>query len=442
MLASMKLTLNQVLLALVLFCGSARAQIELSLARQYFGQMKQTSDRDAGRTWGVPLYGPIFFVDPSTHAVVADRADSEGVLKPDNGVWTGVLPDHLSPANTAIDWLGVRWSMVMWPVNQYRQPRESLLVHESFHRIQEGLGLPARDAVNSHLDSTDGRVWLELEWRALERALREQSSARKQAIADALLFRGYRRTLSAEAAVNENRLELNEGLAEYTGMKLSSEDTEELAFRADRALRDAASGSSFVRSFAYTSGPAYGALLDLSGQEWRKQIVSTGDLGKLLGICYRIQEPKPTRDQALITAARYEAQEIIAEETRRSVDREARIAAARKKFILSPILILPLSKDVNISFNPNNLLAIDSLNTVYPTLRLVDSWGTLEVTNGAWLVRSNDGSLARAQVPGPQSGSDTPATGDGWTLTLNEGWKIAPGERAGDFQVEKTSATK
>jgi len=442
MLAAMKLTPNRVLLVLVLVGASAQAQIDLSLARQYFGQLKQTSDADAGRTWGVPLYGPIFFVDDSTHAVVADRSDPQGQLKPNNGVWTGVLPNNLSPANTAIDWLGMRWTMVLWPVNQYRQPRESLLLHECFHRVQEGLGLPARDGLNSHLDSADGRIWLELEWRALERALREQPSARKQAIADALLFRAYRRTLLAEAAANENRLELNEGLAEYTGVKLSSGDTRELAFRADHTLRDAASGSSFVRSFAYTSGPAYGALLDLSGREWRKQIVSTGDLGKLLGICYGIEETKPTRDLAMIRASRYEAQEIIAEETRRSLDRETRIAAARKKFIESPILILPLSKDVNYSFNPNNLLAIDSLNTVYPTLRLVDSWGTLEVSDGAWLVRSNDGSLARAQVPGPRSGSATPATGDGWTLMLNEGWKIAPAERAGDFQIEKVSSIK
>ena len=180
MLAAMKLTPNRVLLVLVLVGASAQAQIDLSLARQYFGQLKQTSDADAGRTWGVPLYGPIFFVDDSTHAVVADRSDPQGQLKPNNGVWTGVLPNNLSPANTAIDWLGMRWTMVLWPVNQYRQPRESLLLHECFHRVQEGLGLPARDGLNSHLDSADGRIWLELEWRALERALRERRRGSRQ----------------------------------------------------------------------------------------------------------------------------------------------------------------------------------------------------------------------------------------------------------------------
>jgi len=433
------LILRRVLLSIALL-ASAHAQIDLALARQYFEELRQTSDIDAGRTWGVSLYGPIFFVDPSSRVVVANRPDPQSVLKPNDGVWTGTFPDNLNPANTAIDWLGVRWTMVMWPVNDYRQPRERLLVHECFHRIQGELGLPARDAVDNHLDSADGRIWLELEWRALERALREPASARKQAIADALLFRGYRRSLFPEAAANENNLELNEGLAEYTGMKLTSEDEQELTFRADRALREGASNLSFARSFAYTSGPAYGALLDLSGRQWRKQIASVGDLGKLLGSSYSLENPKPSREAALAAASRYEGQEVVSLETRRAEEREKRIAGARQKFIEGPALILPLTKDVNYSFDPNNVMGIDSLNTVYPTMRLVDAWGILEVTDGAWLIRGANGLLVRAQVPAPQSASAAPLKGDGWTLTLNEGWRIVAAERRGDFKVENAAA--
>jgi hypothetical protein len=212
--------------------------------------------------------------------------------------------------------------MVMWPVNDYRQARERLLLHECFHRIQEGLGLAARDAVNNHLDSADGRIWLELEWRALERALRQPGPARKSAIADALLFRAYRRSLFPEAFTNENHLELNEGLAEYTGVKLSSETIDELTFRADRALRDDASNPSFALSFAYTSGPAYGALLDLSAKPWRKQIASTGDFGRLLATSYGVPEVKPDRQAALAATSRYAGEEVIAQETRRAEQRQ------------------------------------------------------------------------------------------------------------------------
>ncbi len=222
-------------------CVSAEAQIDPALAQRYFGQLKQTSDRDGGRLWGTALYGPIFFVDPASREVAANQADAQGVLKVKDGVWMGTLPNDLTPANTAIDWLGVHWTMVMWPVNDFREARERLLLHEYFHRVQERIGLPAHDAVNSHVDTADGRIWLEMEWRALERALRQPGVERNRAVADALLFRAYRRSLFPEAARDENWLELNEGLAEYTGVKLSSESLEELVFRADRALRDGAS---------------------------------------------------------------------------------------------------------------------------------------------------------------------------------------------------------
>jgi len=44
--------------------------IDTKLAAQYFRQLKETSDRDGGKMWGVPLYGPIMFVDPRTGNVV------------------------------------------------------------------------------------------------------------------------------------------------------------------------------------------------------------------------------------------------------------------------------------------------------------------------------------------------------------------------------------
>jgi len=258
-----------VLLALALVVvTSAAAQpsaIDTKLAVQYFQELKQTSDRDGGRMWGLPLYGPIMFVDPGGGSVVANQADREGKLVAQDGVFIGKLPKEMNASNTATDWAGVHWTMVMWPVSDFRQPRERLLLHECFHRLQKQLGLPARDAVNAHLDELNGRIWIQMEWRALERALRTSGSAQRDAVADALLFRSYRRSLFPAAAQNEIALELNEGLAEYTGVRLSSADLQETVVRADLILRQARNNPTFARSFAYVSGPAYGALLDLAG---------------------------------------------------------------------------------------------------------------------------------------------------------------------------------
>ena len=410
--------------------------IDTKLAAQYFRQLKETSERDGGKMWGVPLYGPIMFVDPRTGNVVANQADLQHKLVPQDGVFVGTLPREINPANTATDWAGVHWTMVMWPVSELRQPRERLLLHECFHRIQEKLGLPARDAVNAHLDTLNGRIWIQMEWRALERALRQTGPARKAAIADALLFRAYRRSLFPDSANDENALEVNEGLSEYTGVKLSSADLAEMVVRADLILRQARNNPTFARSFAYVSGPAYGALLDLSGRPWRVGLNPSADLGVLLqqryGIIVRASEAA-----ARVALSRYEGEEIVTIETQQDQRRKQQIAGARKKFLDAPVLILSLGADVNYSYDPNNVFGIDASNTVYPTMRLVDAWGVLTVSNGAWLERDATGHMVRARVPAPSDLSARPLTGEGWTLELANGWEVVPSDRTGDVTVRK-----
>jgi len=433
------LRIASVVASLLVFITSSAAQsssIDTKLAAQYFRQLKQTSDRDGGKTWGLPLYGPIMFVDPRTANIVTNQADLEHKLVAQDGVFVGKLPNEINPANTAIDWAGVHWTMVMWPVAEFRQPRERLLLHECFHRLQEKLGLPARDAVNSHLDTLNGRIWIQMEWRALERALRQTGSARTAAIADALHFRAYRRSLFPDSANNENALELNEGLAEYTGVKLSSADLEETVVRADLILRQARNNPTFARSFAYVSGPAYGALLDLTGTPWRVNLKPTSDLGAMLQERYEIGI-RSSEAAARAAISRYEGEEIVTIETHQEERRKQQIAGARKKFLDGPVLILSLSPDVNYSYDPNNVIGIDASNTVYPTMRLVDAWGVLTVNNGAWLERDATGHLVRARVPAPADLSARPLKGDGWSLELTKGWAVVPTERSGDVTVKK-----
>ena len=425
-----------VVVSLFVFVASVAAQgVDTKLAAQYFRQLKQTSDRDGGKTWGLGLYGPIMFVDPRSGNVVANQADLEHRLTAQGEVFVGKLPGEISPANTATDWAGVHWTMVMWPVSEFRQPRERLLLHECFHRLQEKLGLPARDAVNAHLDTLNGRIWIQMEWRALERALRQIGPARKAAIADALLFRSYRRSLFPDSAKNENALELNEGLAEYTGVKLSSADLEETAVRADIILRQARNNPTFARSFAYVSGPAYGALLDLSGKPWRVSVKPSTDLGSLLQQQYGIRIDA-SEAAARAAASRYEGEEIITIETQQEHTRQQEIAESKKKFLDGPVLMLSLSSDVKYSYDPNNVIAIDASNTVYPTMRMVDAWGVLTVTNGAWLERDASGHIIRARVPAPSDLSARPLKGEGWSLELANGYEVVRGEREGDVTIK------
>lgn len=412
--------------------------IDTGLAAQYFREAEAASRRDAGAMWKVPLYGPMFFVDPDTHEVVANQADREGKLHPKDGVYVGELPAEMGTANTAVHWAGVYWTMVDWPLPEDRQPRLRLMMHECFHRLQPQLGMEGRDAQNNQLDSLEGRIWLRLEWLALEHALWQAAQARRQAVKDALYFRSFRRSLFPDAAANENALERNEGLAEYTGVKVSAASMAEFAMLADMKLRRAPFDTPrFVRSFAYTSGPAYGYLLDARSPNWRQALASQSDLGQLLADVYEIKLPAPDRAEATRRAQAYDGDEVIARETTMEREREENVNAARKRFIDGPVLILPHSEQFGYTFDPNEVLAVDEDSTVYESdLQVSDAWGVLHTSNGLLVVRRN-GLLVSAQMPAPADPNAHPLKGDGWRLELEPGWTVVSASRAGDFTLKK-----
>src|SRR5215204_651407 len=80
------------LLVFVTYSAAQSPTIDTKLAAQYFRQLKQTSDRDGGKTWGFSLYGPIMFVDPRSRSIVANQADLEHKLVLQDGVFVGTLP--------------------------------------------------------------------------------------------------------------------------------------------------------------------------------------------------------------------------------------------------------------------------------------------------------------------------------------------------------------
>ena len=238
---------------------AARAQapqpIPLDSATRAFAQAHVLCAADAGKLWGVSLCGPIMFVDAPSRSIVASQGDAKGVLSEKDGVFIGVLPADQNVANTAVDWSGVRWTQMLWPVPDDERLRATLMVHELFHRMQGQLGLPKHDVgENAHLDEMNGRYYMQLEWRALTRAIGAGRDAdRKEAAKDALLFRAERYRLYPNAAAQEHGLEQDEGLAEYTGVRVGNPTAE---LRTEMALHDLSAhvrDATIVRSFAYAT---------------------------------------------------------------------------------------------------------------------------------------------------------------------------------------------
>jgi hypothetical protein len=419
--------------------SSANAQtgaIDVAVARDYFKELRDLGAADGGKLWGAQVSGPMMLVDADARVIVANGPDANGLLHNENGVWIGKLPPESNPANTSVDFGGRRWSMVVWPVADNRYARRRLLMHESFHRIQESLGIHTTDRSNAHLATAEGRIWTRLEWRALTEAVLRTGALRRQAITDALTFRARRRSAFPGAGEDERQLELNEGLAEYTGLVLSGLPRTAFNDRVAVQLAQFEPQESHVRSFAYASGPAYALLLDESGRAWRRKISSSSDLSEMVRDAYGIGALNTAKAESLID--RYTGARMVADERAREARRIANETRLRSIFVTGVRLRLPMAGAFSFSFNPNGAIPIQGVGTVYESSRVSDNWGVLEVDSGGVLIeRNRDGLVSGVVVPKPVVTGDK-ATGTGWRLTLAPGWIAAPGASREEFVIKQT----
>lgn len=401
------------------FSCTAIAADQLEQIREYFREIDLVCQKDGGALWGKKLCGPVLLVNPTTHEVFANQRDQENRLQKRETIFTGTLPSSINIANTATDWAGVKWTMIMLPLPENRDKRAALFAHEMWHRIQEQLGFASSGATNDHLDTRDGRYWLQLEWRALAAALRSKGPAELAAITDAEIFRARRHQLFPKSTEEERSMEINEGLAEYTGIRLCG-TSDPRQFVVDANLKDAPAKQTFVRSFAYASGPAYGLLLDEVNGDWRKNLQSTNDLAELLMNLRHITLPENVEALATDHAPLYGAHELAASEDAREKQRAEQEKKYVSRFTEGPVLVIPLEK-MNMQFDPRTLVPLKNQGTVYPEIRIVDTWGILEVKKGGALLSSD---FAKVTVPPPENTEASNAKGDGWKLTLNDGWKV------------------
>lgn len=376
----------------------------------------------------------MMLVDPGSRQVIASHADAQGALKARGNVFAGQLPADAIVANTAVDWSGTRWTQLLWPLPQDASRRSTLLAHEMFHRLQPALPIIApTEGGNEHLDTLEGRYWLQLEWRALADALAATDAvAQHTAMMDALAFRAERHRQFPVAAQEEAALELNEGLAEYTGVVVGNPSPATRVRAALHDLRAHVADRSFVRSFAYATGPAYGLLLDQAAPGWRSDLAHHAqDLGTRLAEATGV--PPQTDVTALqAAAARYDGPVLREAETLREQQRLAQLEHNRARFVTGRVVRLDL-RSMRIQFNPNTMQPLPGRGTVYPTMRLTDVWGSLDVTDGALM--QSDWKAVFVQAP---ASTEPPLQGPGWSLNLKPEWSLVPGTRNGDYVLKAT----
>jgi hypothetical protein len=395
----------------------AVAQVDQQRAQEYFKEARALCERDGGRLWGVSVCAPMVIADIRTQTIATSQPAPEGAR-----------PRLLGIVNAPVQWGGATWGAYIWDdvVNATPRHRREIFLHELFHGVQPQLGLMAPALATEHLDAADGRYWLRLEWRALAQALRESGAERDIAVREALAFRQARRTLYPASVENERGQEITEGLAAYTGTVLAAQSAADAIVGALDLLANGEAGESFVRTFAYMSGPAYGLLLDASSPGWTRRVRGTDDLATLVMRALAVQ---PATD-ATASAVRYGGAEIRASEEKREQERQERLAELRRRFVDGPVLVFPGGGGT--ASDSRGAVVIPGVGTVYfHAFRSSGDWGTLEAEKGVLV--ASDGRSRR--VSAPVRRDDVTFTGDGWTFKAAAGWVVREGARRGDYEV-------
>lgn len=397
-----------------------------------FNEIK-TETKKSYSLWNKDLYGPILLVDPKTRQIFANEADTAGILKQNEDLFSGILPDHINIANTAMHFSGKRWAMIMLPLPQNTEDRINLLAHELFHTVQPSLGFALHNPENNHLDKKDGRVYLRLELEALKRAV--ESSSKNELhrhLTSALTFRKYRHLSYKGADTTENLLEMNEGLAEFTGLIVSGRTKEQAKVHFVNGINTFFSNPTFVRSFAYQTIPVYGYLLYGKNKNWNKEINAKMDLTNYFIKAFQLNISSNLKAVVESLSKSYNGKTILQQETARAEEAQKLIAEYKLRFIEQPHFTIKFEK-MNVSFDPRNIIPIEDKGTVYPNIRVTDLWGVLTVEKGALMSANWD----KISVTNPIKIEERRIIGEGWTLELNDGYTLEKDETSGSFKLNK-----
>ncbi|HEY3859619.1 MAG TPA: hypothetical protein VGM47_08420 [Gammaproteobacteria bacterium] len=397
--------------------------IPTAAAAQDFAEAQSLCQRDAWALWGRSLCVPMMFVDPDTRQAVLNGPATGAVA--DGPLYRVVLPSDMQFANTSLSYDGKLWSMVIWPLPKDTEQREILLMHESYHSIQGALGLQGSGGLgqNEHMDTRNGRLWFRMELAALRVALKSSDAARSRALSDALMFRNYRRSLSRKAAREERGVELNEGLAESTGIDVTLSDPQARIAAALADMDDVEKDSSYVRSFAYATGPAYAELLDAAQPAWRQQQMGPGfDFGNTAATDYHVSMKPPDLATLQGSMVSYGGPKISAEEDKRDVVVQARNARYTAALVSGETLSVALGQFA-ISFDPRDVHALQYRGSVYENISLSGGWGSLKVSSGMALIPAK---FDKVILPLKGTPVGPHLKGAGWKLDVKPGYTLKP----------------
>lgn len=386
-----------------------------------FRKIEEICNRDSGRLWGVNLYGPMMFVDRTSRKITSNQNDNDGLLKLKDGIYTGLYPRENLITTSAVTYGGTLFGLAPLPPEEDEYRIITRAIHSLYHRHQQITGIKPEYFNVVTMDEREARTWIKLEWKALRKAIEADGEEQSVAIRDALIFRGSGRELFPKYADMQNRFENYEGLATFTYILLASQSATDYRARLFEYLDRIYAMQSYARSYGSIHGALYATILHSKGFDFTSLKSDTADLAGIVKKLYNIDLPPVCRDVAGSIALNYDIEEINKEEEKRLLDIKERLNSQVSVFTQKPVVFLELESP-SFDFEPEDLQYLDTLGTLYHTIRVSDNWGKLTVDKTGCLI-SNNYKFLRITAKGIRIEKNH-ISGEGWQIMMNNGWEI------------------
>lgn len=387
--------------------------------------LKQTAEilnrTEAKDLWNVALNAPIIIVDHLANKMYFTGIENGKVQPIRQESWDNKVP----LANSFVEYDGKKQVVIMHIalMDNSCEGRVNLLAHEIFHLHQNSLGIQNVPSENSHMDEVQGRTLLQMEMKALQQALDSDLKSLDD-LHDALYIRAYRQSLYPNN--NEDLYELNEGLAEYTGMKLSVNDV--ISYLKNKL--NYYSNIGYTNAFGYATGAAYALLLDTLYPQW-KQDKDLSSKGMIFLLKKKIPQLNIILEGASLKALlnKYEYDKILSAE-KEALKSFGNIAAFEALLKPETSKLIIKNDEIYFTFNPNDRVITLNNAVLLRNFTIKGEWGEIKAQN---IVRLNNW-LAFYLLP-PKEITDSLVKGDSYEIQLNKGWKVSHAN--GIYTIEK-----